>query len=227
MIGWFTAAVMTIVAAAALGLLWRRHRREVHRLRHAHQQAIQRHDEHRRQVDRLRREQDRQLQTAHHSLAEDLLPVVDSLQQAGEHCDDGAGDEQLREGIEIAAKALVDAFKRHGITAIEPQPGDPFDPTVHEAISTSSDDDAEPGTIRRRFRRGYQSDQRVLRPAMVEVNAAPDQREEPEDEEEDGDDSSDADASSESETGSSPEAPSPSDAKDSSSPGTEDSSPMT
>lgn len=184
MLGWFIAATTFVIAAVALGIVWRRHRRDIRQLRTSHDDAVrQKDDEHRRQLQRINRKHDRRIENAHHPLVRDLLPVVDSLDEAVDHVDD-AGDSaesELRQGLELAREALYDALERHGVTPIAPSSGDSFDPEFHEAISRREDSDHPSGTIHQRFRRGYRDGQRVLRSALVEVYVDPDQsREAPE-----------------------------------------------
>lgn len=181
MTGWIIAGCTALVAAIAIGTLWRRHRRELRRLESSRRQAVaEREDEHRRRVDRIRREHDRRLETAHHGLAQDLFPVLDSLDEACDHSEDNdqLSVRDLREGLELARQELYTALARHGIEAIEPRQGEAFDPSCHEAIARTESDEADDGAILRRFRRGYRDGDQVLRPALVEVNVAPDQREE-------------------------------------------------
>ena len=47
--------------------------------------------------------------------------------------------------------------------------GRPFDPAVHEAVSTVSGEGLVPGTVARVLRPGYGPDDRLLRPAAVVV----------------------------------------------------------
>ena len=189
--GWIIALFMAIVAAVAFAAFLHYHRRELRRLRSSHKSSVAKLDtKYRRRIDRLDREHDRELQAAHHPLAQDLLPALDSLDEALAHLEDEErtlSPQALEEGLELARNSLYDALARHDITAIVPGPGEPFDPEIHEAIARTEDPDQESGTIRRLFRRGYRDDRRVLRSAMVEVNTAPVQSEEsslPPDEEE-------------------------------------------
>lgn len=180
MTGWIVAAVLALIAAVAVGIVWRRHRREVRRLESARQEAIhQREEDHRRRIDRLRREHDRRLDTAHHPLAEELFPVLDSLDEALEQVDDDSNTsiDDLRQGLNLARQGLYEALRRHGIDPLEPDEGDRFDPSFHDAISRTEADVEDDKTIRTRFRRGYRDGDQVLRPALVDVNVAPDQDE--------------------------------------------------
>ena len=171
--GWIIAALMGLVAAAALAMVWRKHGRDVQRLRQAKDEKVrQLGSEHRRRLDRLRREHDRELATAHHPLVRDLLPALDSLDEALSFLDekeDDPGIEELGQGLQLARSAVDEVLKRHGVESISAQPGQPFDPEIHEAIARAEHTDFEPGTITRQFRSGYRQGDRVLRSAMVEV----------------------------------------------------------
>lgn len=138
-----------------------------------------REDEHRRRVERIEREHDRRLETAHHPLAQDLFPALDSLDEAVDQSDDPdqTSADDLREGLQLARESLYDALARHGITPVEPTEGDDFDPECHEAIARTESREADDGTIQQRFRRGYRDGAQVLRPALVQVWVDPGQRE--------------------------------------------------
>ena len=65
---------------------------------------------------------------------------------------------------------LLGALDRSGVRAIEPA-GEPFDPNVHEALSTRSENGADAGVVLDVIQKGYRLDQTVLRPARVVVAA--------------------------------------------------------
>ena len=67
------------------------------------------------------------------SLAESLLPVADSL-EAGLIIKD-ATNEQIREGAQATLRQLLAALERNKVIAINPGPGEKFDPHQHQAIS--------------------------------------------------------------------------------------------
>ncbi|MBY4895827.1 nucleotide exchange factor GrpE [Cupriavidus sp. AU9028] len=101
------------------------------------------------------------------SFAEHLLPVMDSLQAA---LADGSGDiAKLREGVELTARQLANAFEKGRMIELNPV-GEKFDPHRHQAISmVPSEQDAN--TVVSVLQRGYLIADRVLRPALVTVAA--------------------------------------------------------
>jgi molecular chaperone GrpE len=59
---------------------------------------------------------------------------------------------------------------RAGVEALQPV-GERFDPTVHEAISTTPQEGTEPGLVVEVVEKGYRSGDTVIRPARVVVSA--------------------------------------------------------
>jgi molecular chaperone GrpE len=100
--------------------------------------------------------------------AENLLPVLDSLEAALAIEDATAA--QLREGTEATLKQLTAALERNKVTAIAPAPGSKFDPAQQHAISMVSAEQ-EPNTVVGVLQKGYLIAERVLRPALVSVAA--------------------------------------------------------
>jgi molecular chaperone GrpE len=57
------------------------------------------------------------------------------------------------------------------VTALDPQ-GQPFNPELHEAVSTVESADLPPNHVVSVMQRGYKLHDRLLRPAMVVVSRA-------------------------------------------------------
>lgn len=94
------------------------------------------------------------------ALAE-LLPVLDDIGRAREHGD-------LEGAFKSVAEALESTITRVGLERYGAV-GDPFDPTVHEAISHQHSDEVTGPTCVSVFQPGYRFRGRVLRPAIVAV----------------------------------------------------------
>jgi molecular chaperone GrpE len=99
-------------------------------------------------------------------LAAAWLPVVDNLELALQHAD--TDPESLVKGIEVIREQAVAALARFGFPAFDPT-GEPFDPVLHEAVSTLASAEAEPGTVLAVVRPGYGTAGALLRPASVVV----------------------------------------------------------
>nr|WP_122011889.1 nucleotide exchange factor GrpE [Maliibacterium massiliense] len=98
----------------------------------------------------------------------ELLPILDNLERAVEAARDSS-DEALRSGVEMLLRLWQDTLCKMGITEI-PAEGQPFDPNVHEAVmQVPPEEGQQSGMVMSVFRRGYRTEQRVLRHAMVTV----------------------------------------------------------
>lgn len=137
---------------------------EIERLR-------QRHGELQRDLDNYKRRMQQEIDTAVHKATEELLasflPVGDNLDRALAiaplH-----GSPQLREGLRMVRDMFLDALARHGIVSIAAI-GEPFDPSVHEAIQQVDSPDHQPGVVVHEHERGYRRGARLLRAARVIV----------------------------------------------------------
>jgi molecular chaperone GrpE len=112
---------------------------------------------------RKRVERDRTLvreQAVASALAE-LLPVLDDIDRARAHGD-------LEGAFRSVGEALETTVLRLGLTRFG-EPGDPFDPTVHEAIALESSDEVSGPTTTAVHQPGYTFAGRVVRPAVVSV----------------------------------------------------------
>lgn len=116
-----------------------------------------------------RRSQERaeQLRYASEDAARALLPVFDNLQRAVEHAPDGDGG-QLLDGLNLVVREFRGALERLGVTPV-PTVGQPFDPSVHEAIGGVESDEVDRDTVVDEVQPGYLLHDRLIRPALVRV----------------------------------------------------------
>ncbi|WP_433266564.1 nucleotide exchange factor GrpE [Actinosynnema sp. CS-041913] len=112
---------------------------------------------------RKRVDRDRELviTTAKAQVANDLLAVLDDIERAGAHGD-------LTGAFKAVADKLVGALHGVGLAPFGHE-GEPFDPSVHEAVQHSTSPDVTGPTVTAVLRRGYRFGERVLRPALVAV----------------------------------------------------------
>jgi molecular chaperone GrpE len=100
-------------------------------------------------------------------LVRELLPVLDNLERAlGQGAADG---DTLIEGVRLVHADLVGVLQRSGVESFDPS-GEPFDPTLHEALSTRPNDGGHPGTVVEVVEKGYRLNDTILRPARVVVS---------------------------------------------------------
>jgi molecular chaperone GrpE len=103
------------------------------------------------------------------SLAKELLPALDNLDRALEAA---AEDDPLLQGVRLVRTELKAALARAGIESFRPL-GEPFDPSVHEAVATAEQPPggSASGTVVEVYQDGYRLGEGVLRPARVVVAA--------------------------------------------------------
>ncbi len=102
-------------------------------------------------------------------MAESLLAVMDSLEATLSASE--AAPQALRDGVEITLKQLKAAFQKASLAEILPAVGERFDPHKHQAMA-ADESAAEPNTIVAVMQKGYRLHDRVLRPALVTVAKA-------------------------------------------------------
>ncbi len=94
-----------------------------------------------------------------------FLPVLDNLEKAVET---ETKDEKMKQGIELVVKQIQDIFTKFGVETIETV-GKPFDPELHEAVSSVQDENLGEKIVKEEFRKGYKIGLKVIRHAMVIV----------------------------------------------------------
>jgi molecular chaperone GrpE len=103
-------------------------------------------------------------------LVRELLPVLDNLERALQLATGGGGNgDAFVEGVRLVHADLVGVLQRSGVESFDPS-GEPFDPTLHEALSTRPQDGAHPGTVVEVVEKGYRLNDTILRPARVVVS---------------------------------------------------------
>ncbi|MGW5703188.1 nucleotide exchange factor GrpE [Amycolatopsis japonica] len=110
---------------------------------------------------RVDRDREQVVVGAKASVVGDLLPLLDDLERAEQHGD-------LTGAFKAVGEKLVGSLQRSGLEAFGTE-GEPFDPSVHEAVQHSTSPDVTGPTVTVVMRRGYRFGERVLRPAMVGV----------------------------------------------------------
>ena len=98
-----------------------------------------------------------------------MLPVLDQLQMAIQQDVEAVTGEQILEGVRIAGDELLKILCDHGVSVIEPQPGDEFEPLRHEAMMNMDSDEHDSGCIVQVLQVGFLLGEQVLRPAKVSV----------------------------------------------------------
>ncbi len=98
-----------------------------------------------------------------------VLPAVDDFERAMQTLPDELKDNSWINGVLMVQRKLNAALEQSGIMPIATNPGDAFDPNVHEAVTHEDSDQFGSEQIIGEVQRGYKIGDRVLRPAMVRV----------------------------------------------------------
>jgi len=118
---------------------------------------------------RLTREKEEFLRYAAESMARELLPIVDSLDQALVAVDKQSGSDAVVKGVHLIHRQLLGLLTKEGVKRI-PTVGEPFDPHRHEAVAQVEAADGTPdNTIVEEVQVGYTMHGKVIRPAIVKV----------------------------------------------------------
>lgn len=116
---------------------------------------------------RLTKETEDKVRFANQAVVKDFLPVMDNIEMALQHAEEGS---PLREGIELTIKSFKDALSKHGVKEVDAEIGTIFDPAVHEAIMMDNNTEYENNAVTLCVQKGYILNDRVIRPAKVKVN---------------------------------------------------------
>ncbi|MGE5085615.1 MAG: nucleotide exchange factor GrpE [Bacillota bacterium] len=102
----------------------------------------------------------------------DLLEVVDNFDRALQVNVTAENLSTFKQGIELTSQELKNLLTRHAVTEI-PAEGVPFDPAVHEALSSEATDKFAPGYVARVFKKPYKLHDKVIRTGQVVVAKKP------------------------------------------------------
>jgi molecular chaperone GrpE len=127
------------------------------------------------EMENTNRRVERDIANAHkyalEKFANDLLPVVDSLELCLKSVPQGTNEQAqaVIQGVELTLKIFHGALEKAGVVQVNPE-GQPFDSEHQQAISMQVDDTVPPGTVLYVLQKGYTLNGRLLRPALVVVS---------------------------------------------------------
>jgi molecular chaperone GrpE len=110
---------------------------------------------------RVDRDREGVITSAKAQVATELLAVLDDIERADAHGD-------LTGAFKSVADKLVSALQRVGLEPFG-HDGEPFDPSVHEAVQHNTSPEVSGPTVTAVLRRGYRFGDRVVRAALVGV----------------------------------------------------------
>ncbi len=95
-----------------------------------------------------------------------ILPIADNIERAlGQ---ENASAEDMRKGVEMIEAQIKTSFEKLGVKAAG-EPGEPFDPNLHNAVAHIEDETLGENVIAAVYQKGYLLGDRVVRHAMVQV----------------------------------------------------------
>ncbi|MFC4858950.1 nucleotide exchange factor GrpE [Actinophytocola glycyrrhizae] len=110
---------------------------------------------------RIDRDRESVVNTAKAAVAGELLSVLDDVERAAQHGD-------LTGAFKAVADKLVATLERTGLEPFGHE-GEPFDPSVHEAVQHDTSPEVAGPTVTAVLRRGYRFGDRIVRAALVAV----------------------------------------------------------
>ncbi|WP_432650307.1 nucleotide exchange factor GrpE [Huintestinicola sp.] len=95
----------------------------------------------------------------------EVLGVIDNFERAASaEC----SDENFKKGIDMIFKQYLTILEKLGVSEINAV-GQPFDPNLHNAVSSCEDENLGENTVAAVLRKGYTLGKKVIRHAMVTV----------------------------------------------------------
>lgn len=162
---------VALIAVAITFWTWGRFRGAMSQLESNHEQKLKAiESEHTKRIDRVSREAEKTKHDSATALVKDLAPAMDAITEALKLTPDD-------DGLTAIQDALMQGFSRHNVDTISPDVGEPFSPTLHEAIE-SRPSEIPRGKIAEVFRVGWRRNDVCVRPALVAVSAGAETKEE-------------------------------------------------
>lgn len=114
---------------------------------------------------RSQKEKDSLYRDGQASVIEKILPVYDNLSRA---LDQETADTAYKKGVEMTMTGLLEILKKLDVT-VYGEPGEIFDPELHNAVMHLDDDQYKEGEIVQVFQKGFSLGGKVIRHAMVQA----------------------------------------------------------
>jgi len=100
-----------------------------------------------------------------------LLPTLDNLERAIKQLPDSPELAPFTQGLKMVLDQMLRNMQSFGVKPFDPK-GEPFDPLIHEAITTKVSANQPPNTVLEVHHKGFKLWDRLLRPARVTVAVA-------------------------------------------------------
>lgn len=126
------------------------------------------------EIENIRRRNAQEIEKTHKFALErfvaELLPVIDNLERTLNIIDrSNTILLAIVEGIDLTLKSFLDTVYKFGVESVH-KVHVPFNPDVHQAISTIDSTEHKSNTVLSIIQKGYLLNGRLIRPAMVTVS---------------------------------------------------------
>jgi molecular chaperone GrpE len=116
--------------------------------------------------------------SAKQGVVQGLIPLLDQFDMALLQDPEKVSAQQVIDGVRMTRDEFIRILSGYGVTSINPQPGDDFNPGEHEAMMQQPTDEFEAGQVTINMGVGYKLGERVVRPAKVAVASQVEQSDE-------------------------------------------------
>lgn len=97
------------------------------------------------------------------------IEQIDVLKMAIESANTTNDIDALLTGVKMVVENMKDILQSEGLEEIE-SIGKTYDPVLHHAVNTMSNEEKEDDIVLQEYRKGYKLKGKVIRPAMVIIN---------------------------------------------------------
>ena len=118
---------------------------------------------------RQARDFNRLIEQGRKKLIEELITVLDNFDRARQICQGDHSDKEIVDGIMQTSDQLRSILQKEGLEDVETNPGDHFDPNIHEAMVAEDIEEGETDIVLEVYQKGYFFGKDLLRPARVKV----------------------------------------------------------
>lgn len=107
---------------------------------------------------------------AKRGILQSIIPVLDQFELALGQKTEGVSPKSILGGVKMIQSEFLRILGNCGVSPINPEPNEEFDPMRHEAMMQQPAEGIEPGHVSRCLGVGYALGDRVVRPAKVAVS---------------------------------------------------------
>lgn len=120
---------------------------------------------------RAQKQEESNIQYSSERILSKVFEPIDDLSRIIDFAVNNKEEKVPLDGLEITYKKLVKILDEEGVSIIDPQPGDTFDPQFHEAICVDNSNKFRANEIAQQFEKGYKIKDRVIQASKVMVSS--------------------------------------------------------